>query len=270
MLCRVHSKLSEKAGIKTSSFISRENWLNDVHINIILRQLSRHRNSQSEHIHFFHSYDLEKLADKSWASRPARVSVIVCNCSQGGDTCEKCEVLTKGQAYWKSQSSKPWVPLNPKFLVIPCNVQHSHWFLAFVDRGRRQVHYFNSLKHVPKDMQSFIKPALGAVFKDIAENEWTHLLFGDMPQQSNDEDCGVWVCAVALSIYALLEQQQDVFCGICKLTCKNIEHLRTHMWQMLSTRLSLQKYLMLGHCTEAHVSIQNFTKISHVSITWTH
>ena len=95
--------------------------------------------------------------------------------------------------------------LQQEFVLVPCNpAQCKHWFLMAILPKQHQILVLDSLAG------TFIKPtAQGATLKmwnllaeidsSVVASDWSFLSNkpSDIPQQSNDYDCGVFLCAYA-------------------------------------------------------------------------
>ncbi|KAA8499765.1 putative ubiquitin-like-specific protease 1B [Porphyridium purpureum] len=85
-------------------------------------------------------------------------------------------------------------------VLIPINIQNSHWALGMVDMVAKTVEYFDSLGFEQPEMtadilQWVVDEAEHKKQITLYTNDWTVIHHGDsVPQQTNTSDCGVFLC----------------------------------------------------------------------------
>jgi sentrin-specific protease 1 len=92
-------------------------------------------------------------------------------------------------------------------LLIPINVNKSHWILAMVDMSQHQIHIYDSLPSKKNkggtEYISFIESYLEAEFNELppatmTKPQWTGVPCPvgstHVPKQRNSYDCGLFVC----------------------------------------------------------------------------
>jgi sentrin-specific protease 1 len=88
-------------------------------------------------------------------------------------------------------------------IFFPINHNNIHWSLAYVDVDKQSITYLDSLgcdgKDVLKNILHYLKDEHLDKKQNPLPNAWT-LLSPDVPQQTNGNDCGVFVCAFAFHL----------------------------------------------------------------------
>lgn len=119
-------------------------------------------------------------------------------------------------------------------VILPLNVNNTHWILAVVNLKARQLEYFDSLggRHpdVPDRLRRWLKEeSLDKRGVELSLDGWQDHQ-GSCPQQNNGIDCGVFVCRFAEC--AALDRPFD-------FSQRDIPNLRVLMTlQIVNTQLS--------------------------------
>ncbi|XP_043267694.1 sentrin-specific protease 1-like [Venturia canescens] len=88
-----------------------------------------------------------------------------------------------------------------KLILVPMHMG-AHWCLTIVDFVTKQIKYFDSLlgdkvEYVTIIFNYLIKEAEVKQQKSFLPQEWTVIIRKNIPRQSNNFDCGVFVCSFA-------------------------------------------------------------------------
>ena len=96
-----------------------------------------------------------------------------------------------------------------RILFCPVFIRASHWALIVFDKVARTITYFDSIFPVDNEIVSKISFTLGKYIKCLDGSETWQLLsdFTYPKQNSNDKDCGVFICLYAK--YFAFERQFD-------------------------------------------------------------
>lgn len=83
-------------------------------------------------------------------------------------------------------------------ILIPVNVNKNHWSLIFIDSIKQVVLNFDSLYFSSSEMVDNIKKHFNNTlpkFKNMIN--WSSTSKISIPKQSNDHDCGIFLCLYA-------------------------------------------------------------------------
>lgn len=114
-------------------------------------------------------------------------------------------------------------------IIIPVNVDGNHWCLIAVDVPNRIITCYDSLGNRNLEILGLINSYLKDLIKS---SEWTSISIGkDSPQQTNNSDCGIFVCTTAniLCEYYSFGNPEPFPIEQLKFSQRNIPRLRTQM-----------------------------------------
>ena len=88
-----------------------------------------------------------------------------------------------------------------ELLLIPIHLE-THWCLATVDFKLKQFRYYDSLKGINHMCLQLLREYIEHKAFDLKSSvcnfsEWTNVFHNDLPQQSNNSDCGIFLCMYA-------------------------------------------------------------------------
>lgn len=180
--------LTEKYGItmsrKKMACLRPSTWLNDEVINFYMELLQDrdralcNKDSTRKSSHYFNSFFMAKLLD----------------------TGDKCTYTYDAVKRW----TKRFDIFAKRRIYFPVNIRNTHWTHLVVHMETRQIHYYDSMGSDGSMYQKAILRWIGDEAKvkkgwDTYDlNCWTLVDHGgDIPQQSNGFDCGVFSCIFA-------------------------------------------------------------------------
>ena len=137
-------------------------------------------------------------------------------------------------AHWHDAESLFKVEL----ILIPVHVNGNHWCLGYVDLYRKQVRYLDSFGRIndtfEQNIMRFLKDKWDAsgkpdVFPFACMNEGNYHV--NIPKQSNEYDCGVFVCKFAECLtrdegfeFDQRDMEKARFNILCRILLRSLDH----------------------------------------------
>ena len=195
--------LRDELSVKSLQLLERRHWLNDEIINGFLKLVQL----KFPQVFIFSSFFWSKLASAGYES----------------------------VAPW-TQKKKINIFKDFEIVLFPMHVNENHWCLGYVDMRDFTVSIFDSQaegkgslhKQQSKKIISYLQSEFRNVFSDIRVPGWKIILQGDsLPQQLNENDCGVFVCLYGTFLsagylphfikkYHILNMRKRIVISLCK------------------------------------------------------
>lgn len=159
----------ERAILSKEDFntLKGKNWINDKIIFVYLAMLERRSNYKTA------PYRIKATSKEFWKN-----------------------IVDK--KFDKASSELKGIILENYGLIFVPIIENKHWSLAVIDMTRLQIDYYNSLfSEKPSPITSMINMILRHSVQNFEESHWTCRTMMGSPQQTNTNDCGVFLCWTA-------------------------------------------------------------------------
>lgn len=163
---------------KSLDCLHRRQWLSDEVVNAYMRLLQ----NKFPHVYAFNSFFWQKLSTNG------------------------TKYDFNGVSNWTRK--KKIDIFSYDLVLIPLHVHNSHWALGAVDIKSKSIEYLDSRRDPPPEnffqyVKKYLKDELsGNTQDDIQSPRWIKIQYDNLPEQLNDNDCGLFMCLYATYLAA--------------------------------------------------------------------
>ena len=207
-ICERYSAPITKQSLRTLNFGC---WLNDEIINCYMQMLEN------------------RVSLEEYPDRPYMFSSFFLTKLIGSGQYKYSEVQR-----WTARGAGKADLFSRRAILFPVNCNNVHWCLACADVKFRKIYYLDSmsgagtstLKHLLNYLKDEMKSKKN---ENLDENTWELISpTGEIPQQDNTNDCGVFTCTFAniLTAYYVKEPNQPISLDILDFSSKDMRRIR--------------------------------------------